>query len=124
MKRIRIPLLVLCAFGAGLLVQGPLQAHAQSMFEKPAATAADGKIPDRFGSVVRYELPPAAAGSSRFAWVDFSKVSAVEGAQGSMNTWRTVIYLPGGPLEVSARHQDVMRELMKSRGEGGVEPAE
>jgi hypothetical protein len=123
MKRIRIPLLVLCAFGAGLLAQGPLQANAQSMFEQPSA-AADGKIPDRFGSVVRYELPPAAAGSSRFAWVDLSKVAAVEGAQGSMNTWRTVIYLPGGPLEVSARHQDVMRELMKSRGEGVVEPAE
>lgn len=123
MKRLRIPLLVLCAFGAGLLVQAPLQAHAQSMFEKPAATA-NGKIPDRFGTVVRYELPPAAAGSSRFAWVDLSMVSAVEGAQGSMNTWRTVIYLPGGPLEVTARHQDVMRELMKSRGEVVVEQAE
>ncbi|MFT5583437.1 MAG: hypothetical protein ACI9VR_001015 [Cognaticolwellia sp.] len=123
MKRLRIPFLVLCAFGTGLLAQGPLQAQAQSMFEKPAVTA-DGKIPDRFGSVVRYELQAAAAGSSRFAWVDLTKVAAVEGAQGSMNTWRTVIYLPGGPIEVAARHQDVMREMMKSRGEIVGEPAE
>lgn len=115
MKRLRVPLLVLAAFLTGLLVQGPVKAHAQSMFAKP--TAAEGAIPDRFGSVVRYELPAASAGASRFAWVDLSQVAAVEGAQGSMNTWRTVLYLPGGPLEVAARHQDVMREMMKSRGE-------
>ena len=121
MKHLRVPLLVLCAFGTGLLVQVPFQAQAQGMFEQPTA---DGTIPDRFGSVVRYDLPSASAGSSRFAWVDLSKVAAVEGAAGTISTWSTVIYLPGGPLEVSARHQDVMQEMMKSRGERVGEPPE
>lgn len=126
MNRLRVALLLGAAFTAGLLVRGPVAAHAQSMFDAPKQAAADGKIPDRFGTVVRYELPPGAAGASRFAWVDLSKVAAVEGGSGSMNTWRTVLYLPGGPLEVTARHQDVMRELLalQESEEPAVEAAE
>jgi hypothetical protein len=66
--------------------------------------------PDLPSQWMRFELP-AVDGADRYAWIDLHQVSAIEGLGGPTNAWRTVLHMPGGPLEVTARPADTLRTL-------------
>lgn len=66
--------------------------------------------PDLPSEWMRFELP-AVDGADRYAWVDMRQVSAIEGMSGPTNAWRTVLHIPGGPLEITARPADTLRTL-------------